>query len=746
MACENPPLLHFVPPHKRVKLADMPQTSPPTAHRTVVAPHHKVIAKPLASTKAESHQQDAAQISQQSVTQHEESRSSAKDINPAGEVVPAIDTKVQQDVQDLQQPETARPTELHCTVTTDGGVFLNGSLSVAPHHIKDAQGVSKTSADGVTIPARVLAPHHTVKENNNAIAKVGSQATLTSSPSAPLANTAAAAVEIGSNQQDAGKAPLQGIEQRTALVNAHSKMVLPARKGNDRWVKDSELRKQEQQRKKDPNPTTEAAWTASWNVNANAFGGVALPKDSGYSLLNYDGTWAPAPENWDSRPAFRDHQSTENIRDWLAGIDFKEVSFPLVLKDPKSSNFYQALLDCDGAMKRYYFVAPDNTQATMGHIIPQDAWWTPDYMEGYPLLQDFWDAFSTMPPSPCDTDDLVSAKPFWETPIAATACFLVPLDQPEHKGVDITDQSKEELRKLECDRGSNHFVNRWMGGWRPHHKEGNGKGRASITPAYTKAPPESENLCVDSTLGENFEDDETIPDLAIQPKVALYLRRAQVSDLAQIADIYNHYVTNTCRVPECTPIQPSRMSDRLRCIKAVSHTFIVACLASGPNLKGIGRGPGKRSPPITDRIIGFAYSDDFNDAAGMYRFLAEIEVFTHPGYTRKGVASCLLDKLVAILDPYWICRGGYEIRDEELGSDASRTVSALWINFPYVPEEEEKVWAGKWLESCGFEQTGDHKKVAFKVGKCANLAVYTRATGCEIDPKQPFVPMADNLF
>lgn len=718
MAVQISKSLHFIPPHRRGKLTNMAQV-PEGSHREGDDPSltldHEATVRNVLPPKADSHHPDPRQSSQHAVAQlgdtrpevllpddfqsgntqpahiqlkhaqnedsqpeeprHESLRSSASDCQQAArQTLPIIDAKVDQasgGQDNLIKSTVPSSVEPHHASAPEGGVLLKASRSLAPHHIRRFQRAATSSANAAHFSAHVSELKHAVKESSGIAAKTKFQ----------------------------------------------PKMVLPTRKGKGVWIKDSDLRKQEQQRQDDTYLATQAGWAMGWgDTNTDVQEGVALPKDSGYSLVNYDGSWAPPPEDWHSRPPFRDHQAAESIRNWLACIEIDQVPLRYVFRVPTSTNFYQSIPDASESLKRHYFAAPINSIAIMGDIIPQSTW-RPEQIEGYSSLKDFWDAFQHMPPETYDVDDLIGAKPWWETSLSSMACFLVPPEQPEHKGVNVTDQSKEEIRKLEGDRGSNHFIERWTGGWRPHHDQfkGKGKSRAIPAPILTKVPPEKE-----TRVQEEEAFDGYIPDLSIKPEVNLYIRRVHISDVAQITEIYNHFATNTCCVPECAPITSSRMADRLRSIKAVSHSFIVACLSTGPSLKGVGRGPGRRnsprSPPTVDRIIGFAYSDDFNDSSSMYRFIAEIEIYTHPGYTRKGVASCLLDKLVAILDPYWICRGGYEVRDDEIG-ETTRNVSGLWINFPYVPEAEEKQWVGKWLESCGFEQTGDHKQVAFKVGK-----------------------------
>lgn len=508
-------------------------------------------------------------------------------------------------------------------------------------------------------------------------------------------------------------------QQRSQPFKAQPTLVVPPRNRNDKWVKDSDLRNGRwaaEQNKSNKAPSLEWGYGAGWDdvFNPND------AKDATYSLINYDGSWAPAPDDWDSRPAFRDHQSVEGINKWLLKIEDETLRFT---KDPSSTNFHQVIPSqtTPGETDLYYFTCPPNIRSAkiMGDLAPMC--WRPDPMEGHISLGDFWGEHQKSAPQPCDSDDLQDVKPWWDYSPSPMACFQLPLKHPEIRGIDPLGESKDEQRKRSADKGSNGEIERWKAGFRPGRGRGRGRGRGGRDFGGREREPTPSKLVEEPIPWISSQQDslatECIPDTSIHPKVNLYLRKAQTSDMAQITKIYNHYATDSLRVPECTSVAPRHMLDRFNSITTVFHVFIVACLASGP--KGATKGPGKRNKHnvTNDRIIGFAYSDDFNDPLGMYRFLAEVEVYTDPEFARMGVASCLMDKLVSILDPYWTPRGGYEIRDDSLGRESTRQVNCLWINLPYVPEDDEKEWAGKWLGAQGFEQTGDHKKVGYKIGK-----------------------------
>ena len=227
----------------------------------------------------------------------------------------------------------------------------------------------------------------------------------------------------------------------------------------------------------------------------------------------------------------------------------------------------------------------------------------------------------------------------------------------------------------------------------------------------------------------------------------------------EIRDIYNHYVTYSVCTPEINRRSLVDMEYRYHEIVRNRLPFLVAC-ERGERIK-----PRKKKKNqdeeiiLPDKVLGFAFADDYNDMLGMYRFTVEVEIFVHNGHYMKGIGKCLLDKMVGMLDPMYIERGGYDVEGEELeGIGSSRVVQNVIINIPYETEKPVRLeWIGKWLTNwIGFAQVADLPKVGLKDGKlrvlpfCAqslllsltntrsiNLAIFHRSTGANIDPTNP---------
>ena len=83
----------------------------------------------------------------------------------------------------------------------------------------------------------------------------------------------------------------------------------------------------------------------------------------------------------------------------------------------------------------------------------------------------------------------------------------------------------------------------------------------------------------------------------------------------------------------------------------------------------------------------------------------------------KGVAKCLTDKLMGLLDPQYIEKGGYDVVGDDLDDTGpQRIIQNIIINLPWhKPEHFE--WMSRWLARTGFEQVGNLKGVGNKTGK-----------------------------
>lgn len=172
------------------------------------------------------------------------------------------------------------------------------------------------------------------------------------------------------------------------------------------------------------------------------------------------------------------------------------------------------------------------------------------------------------------------------------------------------------------------------------------------------------------------------------------------------------------------------MAQRIHSITTQGLPFLVA-VAKGSQLQRPKQGQGY----VAERIIGFVYLDDFCDRGSMFRYSFELEFYTHPGFIRQGIASCLLDKLLMMANTGYNPRGGYEYsqRGEYLKHGSLRVIKSIGLNVPFVAKDEIE-WMNKWLKGYGFSRRGHWQNMGYKRGSVVDINQYQHLTTEEIDP------------
>ena len=105
------------------------------------------------------------------------------------------------------------------------------------------------------------------------------------------------------------------------------------------------------------------------------------------------------------------------------------------------------------------------------------------------------------------------------------------------------------------------------------------------------------------------------------------IREVQLSDAAQIANIYNYYVKNSTVTFEEKEVSITEFEKRISSIKA-NFPYLVF------EEKGT--------------IIGYAYASTFRTRVA-YRFSAESSVYIHHKHYRKGIGSKLYHSLIPLM-------------------------------------------------------------------------------------------------
>ncbi|KAF2124698.1 hypothetical protein P153DRAFT_349850 [Dothidotthia symphoricarpi CBS 119687] len=402
-------------------------------------------------------------------------------------------------------------------------------------------------------------------------------------------------------------------------------------------------------------------------------------------LQDWNGDWLPPPEQWSARRGFINRHFGQVIEEWM---------------NTHSEECIQTMNIESGA-----FSGED--AGDKGMTIPKDLvprYWMPSTIDGEPLRK-FWEKLRHCAPAALGDDDLTDTLPFWDMYENEGSCFIDGLVVPDAR-VDATDPD--------------------------NHTRGQFTGE-SITVYMEKVADRNHAKHLNLLKKQNRpvrEPKVPIPqpeDRRLKPTGNIYLRPVQPADVHGITDIYNHYVENSIHATEFDARTEQHIRDRVDTIVQAGLPFLVA-IAKGNKPKGP-RGY------VSEKIIGYINLDDYCDRSSLYRFCFELEMYVHPGYTCQGVARCLLDRLLEMVNTGYNARGGYEyINDYDyLKTGPSRVVKTILINILHA-RKELPPWA-KVLEMFKFVRCGHISQAGFKHDQVVDLSIFQHHTTEHIDPK-----------
>ena len=385
----------------------------------------------------------------------------------------------------------------------------------------------------------------------------------------------------------------------------------------------------------------------------------------GFGLSDWNDQWAPAPLDWDARPAFRDDKKLMQIESWIAGA-------------------------ADALQQEKCHVAAHELAECVEDIVP--SCWIPHGFLGSASRQAFWEDISgSKHPEPVEDSDLDGVCPWWDCLQPYHNMMLLRYEHPKITTVD-PDETIDERLARQNDFGS------------AQHSE----NRRRLERAKKDAKREKRRRADEKTLAMN-QSRSTLPHekIILDPDLKLFVRPARPADMTAIRDIYNHYIDNTCCAPETERVTENDMLHRFQRITSSGLPFLVAC-KSGGIIKGVRR---KRDPEnelfLSDVVLGFTYAEDHGQGQPMYRSTVDLHVFVDKKFLLQSIAKCLLDKMIGILDPTYIERGGFDSRCDGLeATDSLRKVKSIIARVPFdAPQRLD--WLAKWLiDWLGFERKG----------------------------------------
>ena len=449
------------------------------------------------------------------------------------------------------------------------------------------------------------------------------------------------------------------------------------------WIKESLIPKGDPNRHKVKWSTSE---NSSFELNRASSGWGTRKKrdqhDHVAELADWAGGIGPASIDWDSRSKFRDPQSAAKIENWLdqnlialEQVTNKDSAYPFATT--QSEEHIVAFKDQGDIAPRYWFVAHlDGKSAKffwLEHIDPQG-----DDVK------------------PSDEEDLQGATPWWDNYVDNEHTMLKPLEHPEEVGIDPDDENAEQRRARENDKGAANA----------------GESRKAAEKAKRETQRKRALAKREKAHKLSATYDSSLPN-AIKPGLNMFLRPAAKEDMVQLRDIYNRNIENAFVVPETNRLTETDMLERWQAIRKANLPFIVAC-QRGELIKARNKSfNGGEDMSMPDKVVGFAYAADWGDGTCIYRPTVKLEVFVHMEQYMKHIGSCLADKMMSLLDPQFIERGGYDAGDLERGG---RVVSNVMVRYSYEAKKTDKLkWVSKWLKTrFGFEQVADLQGVAQK--------------------------------
>lgn len=408
-----------------------------------------------------------------------------------------------------------------------------------------------------------------------------------------------------------------------------------------------------------------------WELQSERSNSQDDPDHDVKMLTDWNGDWLPAPVEWEGRRSFSERNFYDRIFNWITH------SWPL------DESFTE--------------ITHQDLEIAKGDFAPR--FWIPKKIDNE-SPQSFWAMHPERPPAPL-SDIEPNEKPYWETYTSPTTVSLNPLTIPEAK-VDPADECAAHER---LDEGS-------MAACLKHKAEKEEKKLRRF-----RRMQDARKL-----LQEAPTEMPIVPwvpeDRSLNPAANIYVRPAYPIDMEQMKDILNWHIDHGVSCPEMYPREVMHVRDLIDTVVTAHLPFIVAVEKKA---RRMGKGLRGRMAE-QETIVGFAYADDHHDPRGMYRFTVELEMYVRHQYFRNGVGSCLLDRMLYLLDPVYPVKGGYEFRCEDdpaaqaqFGPGGRRTVAMILCMVPYLEEDRKDPWVKKWLSKSAFHQVGDLPKIGTKL-------------------------------
>ncbi|KAF2641879.1 hypothetical protein P280DRAFT_286932 [Massarina eburnea CBS 473.64] len=511
----------------------------------------------------------------------------------------------------------------------------------------------------------------------------------------------------------------------------------PTRNGNPRWNSNPPRRskwpKQKDMKALPSNHNDDGGidteWARGWGVDIRSDSG-GDPFYDVKKLTDWNGDWMPPPVDWMARNRFADRHFGEGIEKWMNGHNLDACSeVATYLEKPQFSS-----ATINGAPIKKKAIETDYTTSdipkrdrinanmtaqelaeyqrmkkagiiyTTQDIAPRI--WIPVKIEGC-APQHFWRDYSSR--APAALSDIDPTDPYWEV-YTDNHCFITDPIAPK-ASLDMDDDINRNDPKARASTIEK--MELMSQGKEKREKKLQARRNAPLPPCKPYQPPPP-----------------------MKTLASFYLRPVRAADVEGIMQIYNYYVEKGISAPEFTPRTKSHMAARISTVTEETLPYIVAVdRGNGGFLSG--------NNFVRERIIGFASIDDYCDKGSMYRYTFELELFTHPGFVKKGIAGCLMDRLISTCSTGYQVKGGYDWinNGEYLKGDAERRVKTINCSVPHE-EGSDVTWMCNFFKRFKFMQRGHLTKMGYKDGKCVDVSIFQHTTSEPIDAAaRPVMPL-----
>ncbi|KAF1844140.1 uncharacterized protein K460DRAFT_317343 [Cucurbitaria berberidis CBS 394.84] len=443
-------------------------------------------------------------------------------------------------------------------------------------------------------------------------------------------------------------------------------------------------------------------------TDSDSDGGVSFRSNSNgdphydvKQLMDWNGDWLPPPEQWSARKGYSNRHFGQIMEQWMNGHSIECIDSMDI-----SSDSFRGRQTTNGDEVEHVLV-----DGVCKELVPR--YWLLAHIEGKPL-REFWKEMPLRAPEALDDTDITAEPPWWDLYTDASSSFISALVVPDAKvdGADVANHINPFGFASATERMRNKRE-------RDINKQQRMLAKRNRPLPEPKFPvPEME-------------------DRRIRPSANVYLRPVQPADVRGIAEIYNYYVENSIAANEFDGRTEAQIRDRINGITEAGLPYLVA-IARGNQPRGGGY--------IREKIVGYINLDDYCDQSSMYRFTFEMELFVHPGYLMKGIAKCLLDRLLEMANTGYNARGGYEYVNEfdYLKTGPSRVIKTILLNVHHQHGADIQ-WATDYLSAFKFVRAGRISQVGFKKDQIVDVSIYQHHTTETINPGSiPTVPLERN--